>query len=144
MAEEKISAPSMGQASEVSRNAEKDIQVLKNRIEQLEARLGKERAPTENKERMVKQEISNFIRETQQTPSFAPPPKSRDEAKEISSFEPSQQVGALVSLAFDKGLVQAISVAQDLDNPAILDELHDTLVDRYYNALVEKGVLKIV
>ena len=35
-----------------------------------------------------------------------------------------------------------ISVANDIDNPAILDEFHDTLVDRYYQELVDKKIIK--
>jgi hypothetical protein len=91
---------------------------------------------------MVKQEIKSYLRELQQTPAFASPPTTRDEAKEIAKFEPSQQVGALVSLVFQKGLPQAISVVRALNNPAILDEFHDTLVDHYYKILLEKKILK--
>jgi len=50
----------------------------------------------------------------------------------------------LVSLVFDKGLPQAISVATALNNQAILDEFHDILVDRYYQILIEKGILKLL
>lgn len=94
------------------------------------------------KEKMVKQEIKSYLREIQQTPSFAAPPATRDEAKEIEKFPPSQQVGALISLVFEKGLPEAISVARALENPALLDEFHDTLVDHYYKMLIEKGILK--
>lgn len=120
---------------------EETIEALKERLEKLERQLEKERVP-EEKEKMVKQEIKNYLREIQQTPTFAPPPTTRDEAKEIAKFEPDQQIGALISLVFEKGLTEAISVAQALDNPAILDEFHDTLVDRYYEILIEKKILK--
>jgi hypothetical protein len=68
----------------------------------------------------------------------------RDEAKEIKKFPTTQQVGTLISLVFEKGLPYAISVANALQNPAILDEFHDTLVDCYYNILLEKGILKLI
>ena len=120
-----------------------EIEVLKEKVEKLEAQLKKERVPIpEEKEKMVKQEIKSYLREIQQTPPFAAPPKTRDEAKEIEKFPSSQQVGALVSLVFEKGLPEAISVARALENPALLDEFHDTLVDRYYETLIQKGVLK--
>ncbi len=70
------------------------------------------------------------------------PLSSRDEKKEIKALEPGKQVGALVSLVFDKGIEEAVSVAKSLDNPAILDELHDILVDQYYEELVKKGIVK--
>lgn len=118
-----------------------EIQEIKERLEKLEAWIEKEKIP-EEKERMVKQEIKNYLQELQKTPSFSPPTATRDEAKEIKKLETPQQVGALVSLVFEKGLSQAISVAQELNNPAILDEFHDTLVDHYYEMLIKKGILK--
>lgn len=118
------------------------VEELRTRLESLEAQLKKERLP-EEKEKMVKQEIKTYLQELQQIPSFAPPPSTRDEAQELIKLEPGQQVGALVSLVFEKGLPQALSVAQELNNPAILDEFHDILVDRYYQMLVEKKILKL-
>lgn len=118
-----------------------EIEELRARLENLEAQLKKEKLP-EEKEKIVKQEIKSYLQELQQTPSFAPPPATRDEVKEISKFEPSQQVSALVSLVFEKGLPQAISLAQALNNPAILDEFHDILVDRYYQMLLERKILQ--
>jgi hypothetical protein len=118
-----------------------EIAELKKRIEKLETQLEKEKAP-EEKERIVKQEIKTYLQKLQKMPSFAAPKVVRDEAKEIAKFPTTQQVGTLVSLVFDKGLHQAISVARALNNPAILDEFHDILVDRYYQILIEKGILK--
>jgi hypothetical protein len=120
-----------------------EIEELKERIEKIEAQLKKEKLP-EEKEKIVKQEIKAYLREVQRMPSFAPPPVVRDEAKEIAKFPITQQVGALVSLVFEKGLREAISVAKVLDNPAVLDEFHDVLVDRYYEILIEKGILRVL
>lgn len=118
-----------------------EIQEFKERLERLEAKIEKEKTPIE-KEKIIKQEIKQYLQELQKTPSFALPPITRDEIEEISKFEPSQQVGCLISLVFEKGLTKAISLARALDNPAILDEFHDTLVDRYYEMLIEKKILK--
>jgi len=120
-----------------------EIEELKERIEKLEAQLRKERVP-EEREKMVKQEIKAYLRKVQKMPPFAAPHIARDEAKEIAKFPSTQQVGALVSLVFEKGLQQAISVARALNNPAILDEFHDILVDRYYEILIEKRILKLL
>jgi len=120
-----------------------EIRELKERIEKLEAVMKSERAPLE-KEKMVKEEIDSYLKELQKLPSFAPPKTTRDEAKEIAKFPTSQQVGVLVSLVFEKGLRQAISVAKTLGNPAILDEFHDILVDRYYQILIEKKIIKFL
>lgn len=118
-----------------------EIEEIKERLEKLEAKIEKEKVPAE-KEKIIKQEIKNYLQELQQTPSFVLPATSRDNVEEISKFEPSQQVGFLISLVFEKGLAKAIGVAQALNNPAILDEFHDTLVDRYYEMLIEKKILK--
>ncbi len=121
-----------------------EIEELKKRIKRLEGKLEKEREKEkgfEREEKMVKKEIKSYLKELQRAPPSAPPVASRDEVEEIARFPRSQQVGSLISLVFDKGLKEAISVARGLDNPAILDEFHDTLVDRYYNELVKRNIL---
>jgi len=144
MPEEKYPIPHTEPVSleKSSKPESQEVAGLKERVEKLEAQLRKEQAP-EDKERMVKQEIKSYLEELQQVPSSAAPVATRDETDEIIKFEPDQQIGALVSLAFDKNLQEAISVARELNNPAILDEFHDILVDRYYNMLVEKKILKV-
>lgn len=138
---EKESKPEEGSNKEVLLREYPEIQELKERLERLETQLEREKVPGE-KEKMVKQEIKSYLRELQQTPSFAAPLTTRDETEEIKTLEPNQQVGALVSLVFARGLPQALSVAQGLNNPAILDEFHDTLVDHYYQMLLKKEILK--
>lgn len=120
-----------------------EIEVLRERVEKLETQLRKERpAIPEEKERMVKQEIKEYLQELQQTPATAAPVATRDEVDEIKKFPSNQQVGALISLVFEKGLPEAISVAKNLNNPAIMDEFHDILIDRYYQTLIKKKILK--
>ncbi|MDP3995950.1 MAG: hypothetical protein Q8P74_01750 [bacterium] len=121
-----------------------EIDVLRERVEHLESQLKKEQPAIspEKEERVVKQEIKSYLQELQQTPTTAAPLATRDEAKEIEKFPASQQIGALVSLVFEKSLDEAISVAKEIDNPAILDEFHDVLVDKYFEELVEKKIIK--
>lgn len=120
-----------------------EIEALRKRVEQLEGQLKRERPiSSERKVEKVKEEIKDYLETLQQTPSTAAPLATRDEADEIKKFPASQQVGALVSLVFEKGLDEAVSVARQLENPAILDEFHDILVDRYYKELVEKKIIK--
>lgn len=124
-------------------NVEKsEIKDLKDKVKQLESRLEKEQiSANQEKEKVIKQEIKDYLQEFQQTPSFAAPTSVRDETDEIAEFPLDQQVGALISLTFDKGIKKAISVAKGLDNPAVLDEFHAILIDRYYNELVEKKII---
>ncbi|PJE73304.1 MAG: hypothetical protein COV00_00540 [Candidatus Tagabacteria bacterium CG10_big_fil_rev_8_21_14_0_10_40_13] len=141
MAEQIYSVPEMGPEKATPQKESLEIEELKQRLEKLESQLKKEQTPEKKGER-VKQEIKSYLRELQQTPSFAPSPSTRDEAEEIAKFEPNQQVGSLISLVFEKGLPEAISVARDLNNPAILDEFHDALVDHYYQEMIERKILK--
>lgn len=136
MPEKKLQPEKIAQGSE--------LKALRERVEQLESQLKKEQPQIspEKEEEAVKQEIKSYLRELQQMPATAAPLATRDEADEIKKFQPSQQVGALVSLVFEKGLEEAVSVARQLGNPAILDEFHDILVDRYYKELVEKKIIK--
>ncbi len=89
----------------------------------------------------TREKIRNYLSELEKT-TPSTPLASRDEAKEISKFTHSQQVSALIALVFEKGLQQAIAVAKSLDNPAILDEFHDVLVNRHKDELIKKGVIK--
>ena len=61
--------------------------------------------------------------------------KLKDEPKE-------RQIELLTQMAFDKSVIEAVGVAKGLDNPYLLDEFHDALVDKLYNKLVEQGKLK--
>ncbi len=118
-----------------------EIETLKERVEKIGEGVARESAP-EEKEQAVKQEIKGYLQELQRIPTTAAPLATRDEADEIKKFPASQQVGALVSLVFEKSLGEAVQVAKNLDNPAILDEFHDILADRYYKILIEKKIIK--
>ena len=120
-----------------------EVEVLQKRVEELEGQLKKEKLTSpEAEESIIKQEIKDYLKELQQAPVASIPIKTRDEAKEIKQFPINQQVNLLISLALGKGLKKAISVAQEIDNPAVLDEFHDTLIDRYYKELIEKKIIK--
>lgn len=121
-------------------NPEQDFKELEQRLGALETKMEKEKP--QEKEKIVRQEIKNYIQNVQNVSNTATPSSKRDSPSEISKFQPSSQIGALISLVFEKGLREAVKVAKELDNPAILDEFHDTLVDHYYEELVRRGTLK--
>lgn len=116
------------------------IKELEKRIEKIETKLEKEKMP--EKEKIIKKEIKTYLEKFQKMPVSSLPLVERDEVKEIKKFPAAQQVGALVSLVFEKNLKKAISLARALNDPAILDEFHDVLVDRYYKILIEKKIIK--
>ena len=77
-------------------------------------------------------------------PTASPPtPKAVvKKVKELKGEKKERQIQLLTDLAFEKGVSHATEVAKKLDDPFILDEFHDTLVDELHNYLVEQGKLK--
>jgi len=69
-------------------------------------------------------------------PSIIAPVQPTDNSKDEG------QVKVLREIAFEKGLDIAIEEAKKLNNPHILDEFHDDLVDKFYQKLVEAGKLE--
>ena len=63
-------------------------------------------------------------------------------AQELKSYEKNQQLKMLVDLAFTKGVSHAADVVRHLDSPYLMDEFHDTLIDKLYKELVERGKLE--
>lgn len=76
------------------------------------------------------------------TPSPASPKTIIQQAKKLMGEKKERQVKLLTDLALEKGVIHATEVAKKLDDPYILDEFHDTLVDEFYNRLVKEGKLK--
>jgi hypothetical protein len=58
--------------------------------------------------------------------------------KQIMSMDKPRQVKTLVYLAFKKGVNYAANIANQLKDPYLLDEFHDTLVDNLYDLLKKK------
>ncbi len=49
------------------------------------------------------------------------------------------EIEALIAIAFEKGLSEAIKEAESKNDPHLLDDFHDALIDRFYQKLVEAG-----
>lgn len=62
--------------------------------------------------------------------------------QELQEQSKERQIQILTEMAFEKGVVYAVEIAKNLDNPYLLDEFHDVLVDQLYNKLVEEGKLE--
>ncbi len=62
--------------------------------------------------------------------------------KKIQGKPKEKQIQLLTNLAFEKGVIYATEMAKGLNDPYILDEFHDTLVDELYDYLVKQGKLK--
>ena len=73
--------------------------------------------------------------------SFQTFSKSKGEIERIKKLEKKDQIDELCNLAF-KDLDFAVEIARKLKSAYVLDEFHDSLVDKLYDKLVEKGKLK--
>jgi len=149
---------------------ETDIEKLKRRLEEREKELSEMRKEVEKiiekpkpevlpekavkvfeeERRKLKEVLKPVSEEVMIKPGKAPallPLKEKKEEvemdlKKVMAMKKPKQVKTLIHLAFDKGLYHSVAVALRLDDPYILDEFHDTLVDELYNLLVKKGKLK--
>lgn len=75
-------------------------------------------------------------------PAVANPEAVKTDTGQLRAMDKNQQIKALVDLAFQKGVIHSVEVARNLDNPYLLDEFHDTLVDELHKELVERGKLE--
>ncbi|TSC71456.1 MAG: hypothetical protein G01um101470_595 [Parcubacteria group bacterium Gr01-1014_70] len=62
---------------------------------------------------------------------------AKQKADEIREKDHAEQTEALVGIALTKGILAAVRVARHLNNPHLLDDFHDMLVDEYYEKLIE-------
>ncbi len=68
---------------------------------------------------------------------------THQDAKSIADVTDAEsKVQKLVDLAGTKGVVHAVSVARKLKDYYVLDKMHDELADKFYQGLVEKGLIK--
>lgn len=64
-----------------------------------------------------------------------------DDARNLSLLaDVESQVTRLLDLATQKGLPHAVHVAQKMKDYYLLDRMHDEMVDKFYQGLVEKGL----
>jgi len=100
-----------------------------------------ELSPEKQKE-ILKEVISERITTAQ--PVISQQQVAAQTAQKLKDQPKDRQIQLLIEMAFEKGVVEAVEVAKNLDNPYLLDEFHDALVDEFYKKLVEQGKLKAI
>ncbi len=80
-------------------------------------------------------------------PQTTPTDQSSDDhlldAKNIgATLDEESKIQKLVNLAEVRGVVYAVKVARSLQDYYALDRMHDELVDRLYDGLLAKGLIK--
>ena len=97
----------------------------------------------EKQKEILRQAVSERIT-TAQPVSPAQQQAATQKAQQIKDQPKERQIELLKQMAFEKSVIEAVEVAKKLDNPYLLDEFHDALVDELYNKLVEQGKLKAI
>lgn len=129
---------------------------IKSEIELLEKQLKEKRAaleqgPSVKKEaELTKENVAEAESLNVQTAQPAPTYTSNTDdiqkiemdVRKIKDLDASRQVKVLTTLAFEKGISYCIKVARSLNNPYLLDDLHDKLSGELHDELIKKGKLK--
>lgn len=110
-------------------------QFEKRKAEALKQPDVRELSPEKEKE-MLRQTVSERIAQ----PSSQP--VATQSVQQVQSQPKERQIKLLTDLAFEKGIPHAVEVVKKMDNPYLLDEFHDALVDELYKKLIETGKLK--
>ena len=132
-----------------------ESEVFQKEVEELEAKLQEKKQmleasqPTPEKEvfsevfkEHIDQEVkdnSEFVASSNQDPqnSSKSSNSNADDEKEAQQY-----IDSLVELSFQKGILSAVKEARKMGNAYVLDKFHDTLVDRYYQKLLDSRQLK--
>lgn len=127
-----------------------EIHVKRAEVEKLRQEIAEMRKQLAEKKAEIRPEV--FVETAQE----GAPGAEQVEAVSISATQATQpntqapqaidaddQVKILCELAFQKGVDIALKAAQEFNNPYVLDEFHDTLVDQLYERLIsEKKIEK--
>lgn len=64
------------------------------------------------------------------------------DAKSIAMMDETRKIETLIAIALEKGIMHSVAVANNLQDPYILDTLHDKLVGELHDRLVREKKLK--
>lgn len=128
---------------------EAEIAELSKRIDEKRKLLETEAGVVEEKE-VVRQAVAEKISpsmpvstNSSATATATVPPKSSSKTSYLDGLdkESVEQIQSLVALVFEKGFDAAIQEVS-LMEPFIIDAFHDALVDRLYDELKSRGLVK--
>ena len=66
---------------------------------------------------------------------------AQDAQKISQEIDGKTKIQQLVDLAMNKGVAHAVNVAKHMDDFYVLDQVHDSLANNFYDALVEKKLI---
>jgi hypothetical protein len=138
---------------ESSGNVEKEIAILEQRLAEKKASLGasenfsqKEVIRETIKERMAEAPIFSMPQKKTSSASDSKKPTptplvatGKVTAQDLGQLSKEKQLDILVGVAMTQSIPESVSLAQATNNPYIIDELHDVLVDKFYSELIKRG-----
>lgn len=138
---------------ESSGNVEKEIAILEQRLAEKKASLGtsenfsqKEVIRETIKERMAEAPIFSMPQKKTSPASNSKKPTptplvatGKVTAQDLGQLSKEKQLDILVGVAMTQSILESVSLAQAMNNPYIIDELHDVLVDKFYSELIKRG-----
>ena len=138
--------------SKTESSPENDIKELEQKLEEKKRQLAEKQAEAPEDKEILREVLQKQVEEARtgaDEPSSAAPAvthvltddlkKQADEVKKKEKRE--EQIKHLVEIALTKSISEAVKVAQKA-NPYLLDELHDHLVDDYYDTLIALRKIK--
>ena len=134
-----------------SPNIEKEIEVLERRLAEKKAQLSERKEPFLEKEvarEVVEERVAEHLAApailpaVKKSPAKVPPPlvpPTKISLSVLKRTSQEKQLQILLGVALKNSIPQAVVLAEKLDNPYLLDALHDALVDKFYEELVRRG-----
>lgn len=145
--QKKYSKPAKFEQPEIGAK-QADVEKLRQEIADMRKQLAEKKAeitPEERKPEIFVEPAQEGVKsaEKSETASIGQAPAIQPISQTSQALISDNQVKALCELAFQKGVDVALKAAQELNNPYILDEFHDALVDQLYDKLIrEKKIEK--
>lgn len=132
-------------------NLEREIEVLERRLAEKRAELTEKGSSSSDreilgtviKERMVekmppvvsKSSVAQPVVNKKITPII---PHGKVSVQKIKNLPKEQQLEILVGIALSESIPEAVLFVEKLDSPYLLDELHDVLIDKFYETLIKQ------
>ena len=119
---------------------EDEIRALEQKLEAKKRELAEKGAELPHEKEMFRDVLREHVEELKAPlPSYFVPPPSDDSAKKtddkLKQDEREEHIRQLIELALTSTIEKAVRWAE-AESPYILDELHDHLIDDYYDKLI--------
>ena len=116
-------------------------------VEHIANEIGELHKHPEHKEHNGKEMVKEVLRTNYELEKpTAPTPQVQSpnlpDYMENATDQEKQEIEELVNLSLTGGIKKAIQKAKQSHNPFVIDAFHDAIVDKLYDELVKKGVIK--